>query len=244
MQIIAHRGASGEFPENSLLAFEQAIAQQADAIEFDVQFHQASQTYIVLHDHYLDKTTNSQGHFNSKTLEELIALDIGQQQKLVTLEAALKFIAGRIAVNIELKSTSLEQEELEQETSALNTLLIKAIHQFGFTKEQIVLSSFNHPFIRACKTYLPDIARSALIAHIPCDLTLPFANKGYLSINIAIDCLNEKLVEDALKRNLKVWVYTVDQPEEVIKCLQLGVSAIFTNYPKRSKEIVTKLLYL
>ncbi len=55
MQVIAHRGASGEFTENSLLAFEQAILQGCDGIEFDVQFHQASGEFILLHDSYLNE---------------------------------------------------------------------------------------------------------------------------------------------------------------------------------------------
>ena len=59
MLVIAHRGASRRFPENSLLAFEQAILQAADGIELDVHFHPQSQQYIVLHDAYLEKTTNS-----------------------------------------------------------------------------------------------------------------------------------------------------------------------------------------
>ena len=84
MKIIAHRGASGEFPENSLLAFEQAIQQKADGIELDVHFHDQSQQFIVLHDIYLDKTTNGQGHYNLYSIAKLTQLSLGQNQKLLT----------------------------------------------------------------------------------------------------------------------------------------------------------------
>ena len=57
MKVIAHRGASGEFPENSLLAFEEAIKQQADGIELDAQYHQASGEFVLLHDSYVKRSS-------------------------------------------------------------------------------------------------------------------------------------------------------------------------------------------
>ena len=74
MLIIAHRGASGEFPENTQIAFEQAIAQHADGIELDIQFHAESSSWWLMHDLYVDKTTNGQGQLQqlpSETLETL-----------------------------------------------------------------------------------------------------------------------------------------------------------------------------
>ena len=79
MLIIAHRGASGEFPENTLLAFEKAIEQDCDAIELDAQWHQSGE-FVLLHDSYVDKVSSEEGHFNDFTLDKLLKINLPQKQ--------------------------------------------------------------------------------------------------------------------------------------------------------------------
>ena len=80
MKVIAHRGASGEYPENTLLAFKEAIKQQADGIELDIQYHHSNH-FVLLHDNYLEKTTNGKGSVNDYSLTNLQKLN----QKLVSI---------------------------------------------------------------------------------------------------------------------------------------------------------------
>lgn len=241
MKIIAHRGASGEFPENSLLAFEQAIQQKADGIELDVHFHDKSEEFILLHDCYLDKSTNGQGHFNQYSLAELTQLSLGQEQKLITLSQALSAIAGRTLVNIELKTVSSDMSVINAQLHVLQSNINKAIKNDGFSSKQFVLSSFNHHILSQSKKILPNIDTGALISHNPIDYARLAKNLHCQTINPAIDCLDQALIEDAHQKGLAVWVYTVDRIEEIQFCQQLKVDAIFTNFPKKARDHLKQL---
>ncbi len=237
MKIIAHRGASGEFPENSLLAFEQAIQQGADGIELDIHFHQQSQQFIVIHDAYLDKTTKASGHYAYYSLEQLTAISLGQEQYLVTLEQALAQIAGRLVVNIELKSSTAEQVQLTNEITALAKILQQAVAKHNFNKRQFIISSFNHKAVACCKQ-LTNFTTAALIAHCPADDAQFSQSLGCDYVNADVTCINKSLVDDAHQRGLLVWIYTVDRKEDIFLCQQLGVDGIFTNFPKTTRKIL------
>lgn len=239
MKIIAHRGASGEFPENSLLAFEQAILQEADGIELDVHFHNPSQQFIVLHDQYLDEITNAKGQINQYSLDELTQLPLGQEQKLLTLSQALATIAGRTLVNIEVKSACSDKSILNLHLSALKLQINQAIEHHGFSSRQFVISSFNHHFIKQSKIKLPKYTTAALIAHNPLDVAC-FANElKCKAINPAIECLDQAFVTKAHQLGLEVWVYTVDRKEDIDICQQIKVDAIFTNFPKKVRNYLS-----
>ena len=122
MKIIAHRGASGEFPENTLLAFEQAIIQQADGIELDAQYHQKSGQFVLLHDDYITDENDDEFHYNDLTLSSLLAITL-DSQPITTLGDALTTINGRCLVNIELKAATTNSADIKEITSALHLLL-------------------------------------------------------------------------------------------------------------------------
>lgn len=240
MKIIAHRGASGEYPENSLLAFEKAIEQGADGIELDAQYHVASGKFVLLHDSYLDKTTNGKGDLNRLTLDELKALDLGHNEKLVTLPQALAAINGRVFVNIELKTVRCSSQNLQDIIAELNHVLTVAIQENNFSLEQFVISSFDHHLLSVCKQHIKQLRTAALIAHRPIDYS-DFAKTLEVSgINPDIDCIHQCLVDDAHQQSLSVWVYTVDRREDIEHCLTIGVDGIFTNFPRKSRDLLDK----
>jgi glycerophosphoryl diester phosphodiesterase len=237
MKIIAHRGASGEFPENSLLAFEQAIKQKADAIELDIHFHQASGEFIVIHDAYVDKTTNAQGHINQHSFNELQQLSLGKQQRIVTLAQALAIIDGKIDVNIEVK-VSASSSALSMICQTLHTQLSNAVESNNFTVQQLIISSFNHQILLLCKQQMPQFTTAALIGHSPLDLALFTSKLNCRYLNIDIDSISTELITDAHQRGLIVWVYTVDRLEDIKHCFAHKIDGIFTNYPLRSRKFL------
>lgn len=241
MKVIAHRGASGEFPENSLLAFEQAIKQKADGIELDVQFHEPSQQFILLHDAYLDAISDLTGHFNQYSLEQLTQLPLGDDQYLITLSTALAFINGRTLVNIELKTTQYKAEKIELEIEKLKVEIDNAVKQMNFTRHQFIISSFNHQVLFHSKNIIPQIKTAALIAHYPNDNFAFAQSLTCEAINPAIECINKALVDKAHKKNYQVWAYTVDREAEIAQCLSWQVDAIFTNFPFKARNIINKL---
>lgn len=235
MQIFAHRGASSEFPENTLLAFEQAIIEGADGIELDVQYHHSGEL-IVLHDFYLDKTTNTTGSHQQLSLADLLLLDAGQGQHIPTLQQVLALIDGRCTVNIELKFPDTDKAAMTQMITLLQQQLSHALRLYHFDWSHFIVSSFNHHLILAATQQLPQVKTAALIASCPLTYTKFTQALGVCMVNVSIDCINETLVKDARQRGLKIGVYTVDQPADLDVCYKLGVDAIFTNTPGKSRQ--------
>jgi glycerophosphoryl diester phosphodiesterase len=237
MKIIAHRGASGEFPENSLLAFEQAIIQQADGIELDAQYHQASGEFVLLHDSYVKDKAGNEFHFNELPLADLLSIT-KKNQPITTLDKALTNINGRCLVNIELKTSVDDAYDINVIVQALVKLLNKYTQNRQFTYSQFIISAFNHPLLIAIKRFIPEVKTAALIAHHPLNFDEFKQILQAHSVNPSIECLNKKLLNDAHQLGLSIWVYTVDRTQDIQQCLALGVDAIFTNYPARTKLIV------
>ncbi|HAW94492.1 MULTISPECIES: glycerophosphodiester phosphodiesterase [unclassified Arsukibacterium] len=230
MQIIAHRGASGEFPENTLLAIEQAIVQGADAVEIDVFAVQGE--LIVIHDHHLHRTTNGSGSIYQYSLAELMQLDAGQGQRIPTLWQVLELTHGKCWLNIELKG--------DNTVAPLLTLLEKAKQQLGFDCQQLLISSFNHHLLVTIKRERPDLKLGALTASLPVDYAAFASQLQAYSINCDVSFINQAMVDDAKARGLKVYVYTVDQPDEIRRLKNYGVDGIFSNYPAKSRVAANK----
>jgi len=240
MLIFAHRGASGEFPENTLLAFEQAIEQQADGIELDVQRHPDG-TLFLLHDRYLDGKTTGTGHFSQSSSAKISKHSVLPDQPIATLNQALQCINGRCLVNIELKSNTDDLIEQRQLIKQIGTEINQALTHYGFNEQQFIISSFNHHLLLVGQQLLPNIARAALIAHQPINLAATLAELKISSINPAIDSLSENIITQAKQLGLNIWVYTVDKIEDIKRCQDLDIDAIFTNHPQRSRQIINNL---
>ncbi len=240
MKIFAHRGASGDFPENTLLAFEQAIVQQADGIELDVHFHVASQRFIVIHDHRPTKLPQLTRSIHHYSLEELSAVSLAQQQFIPTLEQVLALVKGRCSINIELKDATDDVELQTAIAQQLAELLDHAVATYSFQWSDFILSSFNHLLLNTLYRYLPKAKFAALIASCPVNLAQLMPNIPLFSVNAAIDCLNQSLIQKAHQLGYQLWVYTVDNPEDIQQCLQWRVDGIFTNFPRKSREILMR----
>ena len=116
--IIAHRGDSAHFPENTLAAFRSALNLQADLVEFDVQCTKDGQV-VVIHDASVDRTTNGRGRVRDMTVAEVQALSAGYPlrfgnafaaERIPTLGEALETLKGRGRPMIEIKSDSSRNE--------------------------------------------------------------------------------------------------------------------------------------
>ncbi|QIZ78642.1 glycerophosphodiester phosphodiesterase [Ferrimonas lipolytica] len=226
MKIIAHRGASGEAPENTLAAMALAIEQGADAIEIDV--HLCQNELVVIHDHHVDKTTSGTGPVLDYSLAELQQLDAGQGQRVPTLWQVLKLAAGKMEFNIELKGHGCDQP--------LPELLQRAIDELGYRPEQFIISSFHHPMLARFHRNAPQYAIGALTACCPLDLAKFATDLDANTLHVEAEMVSKELIADAKQRGLPVYVYTVDRPKMLNELKQLGVDGVFTNYPQRSRQ--------
>lgn len=223
MQIIAHRGASGLAPENTLKAIRLALTLGAQAIEIDVQ--RADGELWVFHDRRLERCTDGSGVLTAQSRAYLAGLDAGEGEPIPTLWQVMEAIAGKAELHIELKGAQTADE--------VARLTRRAEAELGFTPAHWVVSSFHHPELARFAALRPEIRLGALTATIPLTLAAFAAELGAWSLNCDLDFVDEALVMDAHRRGLKVLVYTVDHTADLAALAAMGVDGIFTNRPDR-----------
>ncbi len=225
-KIIAHRGASGDAPENTMAAFQLALSQHADGIELDVMLSKEREL-AVIHDDTVDRTTNGSGRVRDMTLEELKSLDAGEGQTIPTLAEVLAQFGGKCLINIELKNYS----------SIFDSLPIKVadlVKSLGLS-DSVIISSFNPFNLPRFHRRLPEVDLGLI--------TLPQKDSLWLWRLFRYDALHpyysdvdHELVAKLHAKNKQVNVWTVDEPQEIQRLGTLNVDSIITNYPQRARE--------
>ena len=233
----AHRGASGDFHENTLLAFLEGIKAGATGIELDVHKSKDNQL-VVIHDEDVERTLRGKGLVQDFTLEELQAL---KTRKLLfqtvdncnvpTLEKVFKLIKQHsVILNIELKTDEIHYVGIEED-------VISLIHQYGLV-DQILISSFNPESIRICKE-LDERIKTGLLYDEPIENVIEFAKVLKAdAIHPNLRWVSEDLIKEAHANGILVNVYTVNSPSYMRKLIQAGVDGIFTDYPALLDEIL------
>ncbi|MCY8927838.1 glycerophosphodiester phosphodiesterase family protein [Bacillus subtilis] len=231
MYIIAHRGASGYAPENTIAAFDLAVKMNADMIELDVQLTKDRQI-VVIHDDRVDRTTNGSGFVKDFTLEELQKLDAGswygpafQGERIPTLEAVLKRYHKKIGLLIELKGHP-SQVGIEEEVGQL-------LGQFSFSINNIV-QSFQFRSVQRFRELYPSIPTAiitrpnfGMLSRNQMKAFRPFANY----VNIKYTRLNRLMIGSVHKNGLTIFAWTVNNQKTAAKLQAMGVDGIVTDYP-------------
>ncbi len=221
---IGHRGARGHAPENTLRALNTGIRLGADWLEFDVQLH-PSGALLLLHDLTLDRTTNGHGRLIDADIDTLRRLDAGDGQPLPTLEDALDLIEQRAGANIELKSA-------DGTGTAVATVLRRYIDA-GWPAERLLVSSFHLPELWEFKQAAPEIPVAPLLGGVPLDWAGCVQTLEAAAISLSAEFVDPRLVADAKAHGRRVYVYTVNDPNEMRRLRELGIDGVFTDYPER-----------
>lgn len=228
MLIIAHRGASTLAPENTLKAFTLAFEQQSDGIEFDTYQH--DDAIIVFHDKTLGRTTNGSGFLLQTSLADLKQLDAGEGEVIPTLEEVLATVPDGALFNIEVKHLRNAEAWVQD--------VKRAVEDAQINPNSLLISSFNHHWLAEISALWPQVAIGALTATYALDATYCARQLKAKSINIALDVVNADFVNAAKQEGLDVYVYTVDEPEDMLQLKLWGVTGIFTNVPEIAKRVV------
>ncbi len=240
--VIAHRGFKFGAPENTLPAFELALLARADLVELDY-FHSADGIPIVMHDRTLDRTTNSAQHWGaesieveSKTLAQLRELDAGSWFNPIfsgtvipTLEESLDLIQPESITLVERKRGDPQTlVTLLKEKDMLNDVIVQA---------------FDWEFLAGCHEKAPGIVLGALgPPRQPDGRRYPMAQRvlsdtfldrieasGAQFIGWSQNHLTQEAIAEAHQRGLKVWVYTVNELDAMLRFLEMGVDGIISD---------------
>ncbi len=222
---IAHRGAMGHEPENTVASVRKALSLGALCVEVDAYY--VDSHLIVFHDDRLERTTNGFGYLPEQSYDYLRTLDAGDGQQIPTLEEICQLIDSQTCLNIELKGSNTAEPVAE--------LLLKLMDN-GWDRESFLISSFHHRELLKIKQLIPEIKIGALIHGLPVDDAKFAEDLGAFSVHPSLECIDQRFVDDAHARCLKVYVYGVDNREDVTRVYELGVDGVFTGYPERVLE--------
>jgi glycerophosphoryl diester phosphodiesterase len=215
IEIIAHRGASRDRPENTVAAFTRAVELGADGIELDV--HLSADGVLIVHHDAIPRHAPSRAvahrDIRSLTVEELRAFRVGGEP-IPTLAEALDAVVGRLTVYCELKGPG---------TASAAVALLAPRHAAA------AVHAFDHRQIAVARGLAPGLARGVLEASYHIVPTDSMASVGARDLWQAAELIDLELVEAVHGRSGRVVAWTVDDPVMMRRLAALGVDALCTN---------------
>ncbi len=225
--IIGHRGASVAAPENTLAAFALALEHGATAIELDVRLS-ADGWPVIIHDTTVDRVAPpATGRVNSLTVSELQQLDLGQEQTVPTLDDLFETLGAQPLYNIELKSLGAGDAGLEAAVADR----ITAHH----LESRVLVSSFDPLSLRRMRHHLPGHVPLAFI-HESSAARLLCRALSLRAIHPQAALVDAAYMAWARERDYLVNVWTVDDPDEMLRLAKLGVDGLITNRPDLARQ--------
>ncbi|MDF2036890.1 glycerophosphodiester phosphodiesterase family protein [Cytobacillus oceanisediminis] len=231
---IAHRGATGYAPENTIAGFDLAVDMKADYIEIDVQRSKDGEL-VVIHDTTVDRTTDGTGKVGDLTFDYLRSLDAGiwkgeqfAGEPIPTFEEILDRYHGKVGILIELKSPELYPGIENQVADAL-----KARNLDKPQNEKIIIQSFNFDSMKTMDQLLPKVPIGVLTSN-RADTTAEALQEfsAYADwFNPSYGIVTEELVNQVHSLGMQIGSWTVRSQEAADFLFEMEVDAIITDYP-------------
>jgi len=233
--LIAHRGASGHAPENTLVAVRRAMEMRAEMVEVDILLSKDG-IPLLLHDPSLDRTTNGSGVVSDYTMDELKLLDAGSWfgdefagERIPTVDELLELCKGKMALNLEIKTQAVT-DTIE---GGIVEKVVELVRRYGMERN-VIFSSFDPRAIKHLKTIAPDIAGAILYDNRLYDGKHPVDIVSELGAD-AFNChwrqVRPTLVDSLHEAGVPLNVYTVNVDTLMHQMLDMGVNGIFTDFP-------------
>jgi glycerophosphoryl diester phosphodiesterase len=235
--IIAHRGASGHAPENTLAAFRKAVELGAAFIETDLQLTRDAQ-FVAIHDGTLQRTTNGAGAVRDIKLAELKELDAGRWfdhsfigERVPTLDQVLAFgRANDVVFYLELKYEA---------AWGMHHALAAALRNFDTAR--CIVISFDPGTIESLHQHDPAIMTGLLVEEIRPDTVKTAIGVGARQLCPRENLITPDLVNEAHLSDLQVATWTVNQPDQMRRVIAAGVDGIMTDFPDRLRTVMQHL---
>lgn len=233
----AHRGFSGNYPENTMIAFKKAVEVGADGIELDVQLTKDGEV-VIIHDETIDRTTDGSGAVSSYNYEELKKFDASFKFKgefginpIPTLREYFEYIKDKdIVTNIELKTGVKEYLGIEEKVWEL-------IKEYKL-EDKIIISSFNHFSVLRMKKIAPNLKYGLLSETW-------IINAGKYTEEVGVQCyhpyfpnMTKEIVEEIKSHNIEINTFTVNEEKDIRDMIDKGIDIIIGNYPDLTKQII------
>lgn len=235
MEIVGHRGARGEAPENTLAGFQRALEAGVRIIELDVRLSSDGHL-IVVHDEQLDRTTWHSGPVQSKTLADLGLVDARRNTPgwhsptaIPSLEEVINFCPSDTRFQFEVKAVSRPyQHQIAQ--SLKRIIRTRQLHH------RVVVTSSHTGFLQKICALTPEIARGYVGQY---RFQQPLRRAQALKCKWMIahySLVNKRFMKSVRRRGMKVSVWTVNDLMEAERLQRLGVDSVITDMPTRFME--------
>lgn len=231
---VAHRGAAGYAPENTIAGFDLAVEMKADYIEIDVQRSKDGEI-IVIHDTTVDRTTDGTGKVGDLTFEQLRSLDAGSWkgeqfagEPIPTFEEILDRYHGKVGILIELKAPELYPGIEKQVAEALKERNLDKPQN-----EKIIIQSFNFESMKKMDQLLPKVPIGVLTSNLKDTTTEALQEFSTYAdwFNPSYGIVTEELVNQVHSLGMKIGSWTVRSQEAADFLFDMKVDAIITDYP-------------
>lgn len=233
IEIVGHRGASFDAPENTLASLRLAWEQGADAVEFDV-WQTRDGEIVLFHDETLKRTTGVDGRVADHTLAELRRLDVGRWkapafagERIATLADALATVPAGTRALIEVKCGPEVVPELD-----------RVLTGSGLSPRQTSVISFSDQVVAAVKRRRPDVPAYWVVdldehPHTANELIARARSAAAdgLDLSATREVVDADFTSEVLAAGLELCVWTVDSPELARRMIAVGVPSITTNRP-------------
>ncbi|TBR21649.1 glycerophosphodiester phosphodiesterase [bacterium] len=231
MKLIAHRGASGTHPENTMAAFKAAWKAGVTAFEFDVQ-RAKDGTLVVVHDDTLERTGGDPRAVRDLTAAQLKALDAGswfdatfRGERIPTLEEVAVAAPASCELQLEIKQADPVYEGIERDVLAF-------LDARPALKARTAVSSFHHDTLLSLRRLDAKVRIGLLPGKLPIDPSFALAAElSAESMHVNLERLTPEWSARAKAAGLKLYVYTIVKPEQAARAAALGADGVFSNFP-------------
>ncbi len=240
--VIAHRGFSADFPENTLAAFRAAIAAGADAVALDVTLT-GDGVPVVLHHEQLDRTTDGKGLVCYASADTIAALDAGSWfdvrfagERVPTLARVLEEVGGQTVLVLELRTPAFDESD---EGVHLESIVADLIRRFGL-EASVVLSSFQPRFFARIERSAASVPRILLCDQRPAetDLVTTCRRWGAMGVGPDADLVEQGDLLRLRAAGLRVFPWTINREERMRRFLAWGVDGIITDRPDVLRRVI------
>lgn len=227
----AHRGASGHAPENTLAAFEAAIRLGADGVECDIR-ESRDGALVVFHDATLQRITGRRDRVSRLSLAQLQQVNIGsafsdrfERAVIPTPAEMIAHLPPPFRINLEIKTPSADK-------------VVRLIQETGIL-DRVLVSSFDHPLLERIRHLYATVPIGVLVRREAWARVISTASRlNAVSLHLPLLRVTAQGVAATHAAGYRLYVYTVDEQEEMMRLMEMGVDGIFTNYPDRLYALV------
>jgi len=227
--VIAHRGDPSAALENSLAAIHHALSYPADMIEIDIRKSRDNMLYV-MHDKNTLRTAGINIDIEKSASAEIAGIKLKNGEPVPTLTDVVKIISSKAGLNLEIKSDG---------AGLLTAEYLASSDYHGY----VLVSSFKEDEILAVRRLLPALPTSMIFdVFSPHDVS-SYGAKGYKIISLRKMTISEKLIKLCHEQGIQVYVWTVDDEEEMKKMISWRVDGIYSNKPGVLKRLIERLRY-